>query len=181
MYPSGLLSQIFQPVFTSSSVLHWVQHREIVTCSTLLTLQIADRQIEVYFSMDALSVISWWARRFVCCWQCLMEAAAIAGEGPAILSKSQTKIQPWRGVVSRSLYINPQLPCFKVNRVFHSSEVVCVVKWLGSNAAQTYQISGFTASISSVWKHVSSALLGCQHDWSHMHTSGSGQAACSPL
>lgn len=97
---------------------------EAVTCSNPLTLQIADKQIKICFNMYALSGVSWWVRKFVYCWQCLMEAAAITCEGPAIFSKSQTKIQPWRQVVGCSLYINPQLPCFKVNEVFRASEVV---------------------------------------------------------
>lgn len=137
---------------------------EAVTCSNPLTLQIADKQIKICFNMYALSGVSWWVRKFVYCWQCLMEAAAITCEGPAIFSRSQTKIQPWRQVVGCSLYINPQLPCFKVNEVFRASEVVWVVKQLGSNAAQTYQISDFTASISSVWKHLNCALLHHQYD-----------------
>lgn len=70
--------------------------------------------------------------------QHLMEAAAITCEGSAIFSKSQNKIQPWWGVLGCFLYINPQLPPFKVSRVFNASEMVHIAEWLGSNAAQTY-------------------------------------------
>lgn len=125
MYPPGLFSQLFQPIFISSSL--------FLCCLLSYTDCNMETPFKTCWHCELLT--SKWRSIFYDCslWdfmagkticlllQCLTEATAIICEGSAIFPKSQNKIQPQRGVLSCSMYINPQLPCFKVNQVFHAS------------------------------------------------------------
>lgn len=108
-------------------------HFYVVFCPTLAATQ---RDCDMFKTCWHCKLLTgkWWSIFYDCSlWdfmageticlllRCLMEAAAMICEGSAIFPKSQNKIQPWQGVLGCSLYINPQLPCFKVNRVFHAS------------------------------------------------------------
>lgn len=120
-HPLGLLSHVFQPIFRSSSVLHWLQHRETVTCSKPADTANCWQANGGRFFYDC-SLWDFMAGKTICLLlQCLTEAGAIICEGSAMFPKSQKKIQQRWGVLVCSLYINPQLPRFKVSWVFHAS------------------------------------------------------------